>query len=71
VQKALKRGTARVEKRTATQQESDNLAADAALWLAHELLYGNGERNLVKNPPAETFQPAQSIRSRTGQENGT
>lgn len=55
VQKALKRGIERIEKRTASQAESDGLAADAALWLAHELLYGDGERHLMKNPKSMTF----------------
>jgi len=48
VQKALKRGTARVEKRTATQQESDNLAADAALWPTPTRVTDSGGAALCK-----------------------
>jgi hypothetical protein len=55
IKKTLNRIIERVQKRTATQQESDNLAADAALWLAHELLYADGERHLRKNPSTATL----------------
>lgn len=48
VLREIKRGTKRVKNGRATQRQADEFAADLTLWLAHELLYSNGEKWLVK-----------------------
>lgn len=48
VMRAIKRVTKRLKKDIATQRERDELAADIALWLGHELMFSDGERHLVK-----------------------
>jgi hypothetical protein len=50
IAKEMKRGTKRVKTGRASQAQANNLAADVALWLAHELVFGNGERWLIKGP---------------------
>jgi hypothetical protein len=44
----LKRTIKRFKQRKASSKEMDDLAADMALWLGHELLYADGEKQLVK-----------------------
>ncbi|MGE3712228.1 MAG: hypothetical protein AB7G35_21485 [Hyphomicrobiaceae bacterium] len=43
----------RMKKKIATPQQMDGLAADCALWLAHQLLFADGERHLIKGPSAD------------------
>lgn len=68
VRREMKRGSKRLHRGTASQAEVDNFAADVALWLAHELVFGDGERWLVKGPSAndvkEIFETG-SVLSRT------
>lgn len=50
VQKAIKRATKRVKNGKATQHDTEELAADIALFIGHELVHADGERWLVKSP---------------------
>jgi hypothetical protein len=34
----------------ATQKQADDFAADCAIWLAHELMFSDGQKHLVKAP---------------------
>lgn len=56
VRREMKRGTKRVKSGRATQSQANNLAADVALWLSHEMVYGNGERWLIKGPTVKEVQ---------------
>lgn len=53
IERAMKRVYKRLRKNTATGKEMDELAADSALWLGHQLLFSDGERYLIANPKAE------------------
>lgn len=50
IRNALERAGPRVQAETATQAEADAFAADCILFLAHELIYADGERLLVAPP---------------------
>ena len=50
VRKAIKRTTKKIKQGRATGKDSDDLAADVALFVGHELVYADGERWLVKGP---------------------
>jgi len=48
VRRSVKRLHRRVTSGRASRQETDAFAADAALWLTHDILFADGERYLVK-----------------------
>jgi hypothetical protein len=56
VRAALKRGVKKLKKNTAKPKDMDNLAADCALFLAHELMYGDGEKYLTRVPTDAEFR---------------
>jgi len=59
VRRAMKRTTKRLKQNRAKPAEMDALAADIALFVGHELIYADGEKWMVKNPPRsnlETYQ---------------
>ena len=53
VRRTIKRAVKRMKQGRATDREMDELAADVALWLAHDLLFADGERHLIKGPSKE------------------
>lgn len=55
VRRAIERATKRLKKNRTNSREMDALASDITLFLAHELVYGDGERWLVKGPGRDTF----------------
>lgn len=58
VLKAIKATTKRLKKRKATPAEMDALASDIAIWLGHAMLYGDGEKYLVKGPSPKELNKA-------------
>lgn len=50
VRAAIKRATKRMKQQRAASREIDELAADVALFVGHELMFGDGEKWLSKNP---------------------
>ena len=56
VRRSIKRTTKRLKKNRATQTEVDDLAADIALFIGHELAYGDGEKYLIKGPGLDDFK---------------
>lgn len=58
VRRSVKRLYRRMAMDRATREELDVLAADAALWLTHDVLFADGEKYLVKGPDRETFASA-------------
>jgi hypothetical protein len=56
ISRSIERVVERVKQGKATDGEMDDLAADVALWLGHELLYADGERHLVKGPSRENLR---------------
>lgn len=46
----------RVERGLASQREADGFAADCHLYIAHEILFGNGEVLLTKAPDAKAMR---------------
>jgi hypothetical protein len=57
----VKRTVKRFKQRKASSQEMDNMAADVALWLAHELLFNDGEKHLTKGPDREAFAKVEEL----------
>lgn len=56
VRSAIDRATRRVQSGKAKNKDMDHLAADIALFIGHELVYSDGEKWLVKNPPIDIFR---------------
>lgn len=67
VRKSIKRVLKRVKTGKASQKEANDMAADVALWLGHELVFANGEQYLVKPPEwailDKSFPPSQETGS--------
>lgn len=60
IRSALKRANKRIARNKLSQQEANDLASDIALFIAHELVYADGEQWLAKNPEPsilEGFKP--------------
>jgi hypothetical protein len=57
VRLSIKRGVRRMRAgaHKIPQKDMDALASDVALWLAHEILFADGEKHLIKNPSKETL----------------
>ena len=58
VRRSVKRLYRRVHSGRAAREEVDAFAADAALWLTHDILFADGERHLVKGLDRETLSSA-------------
>ena len=62
VLKTIKHTVKRMKRGRATGKEMDELAADVALWIGHELLFSDGEKHLVKGPTREDLlKPAKGF----------
>lgn len=56
IRAAIKRTVKRMKQKRATGKEMDDLAADIALWLGHELVFADGEKHLIKGPEQFHFE---------------
>lgn len=54
--RTIKRTVKRIKQGEASEEEMDELAADIALWLGHELVFADGEKHLIKGPSRDSLQ---------------
>ena len=54
--RTIKRTVKRIKQGEASEEEMDELAADIALWLGHELVFTDGEKYLIKGPSRDALQ---------------
>lgn len=58
VRRAMKSALKKAKRGRLDQAATDAFASDAALWLAHELRFSDGERHIIESPPASVFKSA-------------
>lgn len=58
INRSIKHVVKRMRKGKATGPEMDAMAADISLWLAHRLMFADGEKYLQKGPSREDLENA-------------